>query len=102
MSTLVPRFRDCCEHGVAYFVRRVTLRDHSSADLYVYPSTLGAQLCFRYGDEPREYVSPGSVASYLLRGTEFLDDDVRRALSDLYQVGRLQMPALIKPRCDHE
>lgn len=98
VSDYEPQFIDGCEHGAGYFIRRVRQRNGQFADLYVFPAEHGAELCLRYGCLPHEYASPGPVLPYLLRHPEHIADDVRRALSDLYQTGRLAARATIEPR----
>jgi len=85
-----PYFKDECNHGKKCYVGSKKYQAWSigeledyKIDVYIFTDSQGQQVCIRYGDEPHEYVSPGSVCSFLL-----LVDSGLQAYSEAYTVLR--------------
>lgn len=60
MITFERVWTDHCEHPEEAYIGTTGGR-REPHDIYLYMADGHARLCFRYGEEPHEYISPGSV-----------------------------------------
>jgi len=65
-------FEDHCGHGSKEYLGALDYPERKPElhfirlELYIYEDTLGQELCCRYGNEPHEYLSPGSIMEVLI------------------------------------
>ena len=72
----VPVFTDECNHGTDHYVGTIqVLRNHEDYkktggifdcyDVYIFHSENYQEVCLRYGNEPHEYISPGTLIDFI-------------------------------------
>jgi hypothetical protein len=75
---------DHCEHPEDSYLGTVWFMEggkRQAWDVYVYPEPEGAHLCFRYGEKPEQYISPGNLGNCIERIGLSEDHHYQRALT---------------------
>lgn len=64
-----PVWHDCCQHGNECYIGSFGVLVKGPAikkyDLYVFAEHKGQHVCIRDGNEDNDYISPGSLASFV-------------------------------------
>jgi hypothetical protein len=63
-----PQHTDHCEHPPGSYRGTTEPVDGRTYDVYVYASIEGPSLCFRFGNRPEDYISPGPSRRALAGG----------------------------------
>lgn len=87
----VPKYIDGCKHGINSFVGSVQYYDLREIklkwiDVYVFDQNNRQHVCIRTGNEPEDYLSPGTVLDVLISGSKYNSLEVYKitaALIDL-------------------
>jgi hypothetical protein len=92
--TQKPHFYDHCGHKGGEYIGTSPYyyndgKDFKEGwvDVYIFDSSLGQEVCIRYGKEDREYYSPGLVVDFLRRSGNATNPAYKKALEILFYRG---------------
>lgn len=92
IDQIIPgsKFRKCCDHEgyiLSFYVYQPIngIVDHKEYDLYLFDNN---RVCLRYGNNPEEYLSIGTLVDMIKRShTDFV---YQEAVTSLLSVGKIQ------------